>query len=343
MKRFYCDCGSQVFFDNQACLNCGASLGFDPASMDMVALHDRGDGLLAARDGDGEFRLCDNGVHYDVCNWLRPAGSDNALCFACQFNRTIPDLSFTENRNRWRVLEEAKKRLFFTLLRLGVPLENGWQNPRQGLLLDFLEDERTAPGVFPESFVTTGYLGGVITINTLEADLVARAATQEMLNERYRTVLGHLRHESGHYYWSIVDPDPELRAVFKVHFGDESADYRGALEIHYREGPLPDWRNYYISSYAAAHPSEDWAESWGHYLHIYDALETAAAHEMIPWSPAAMDMKERIAEWRKLSITLNEMNRSIGLGDAYPFVINDMVEAKLGFVDMVIRRLQIQR
>ncbi|WP_116367125.1 zinc-binding metallopeptidase family protein [Parahaliea mediterranea] len=343
MKRLFCRCGNQVFFDSQQCLHCGARLGFDSDQLIMRALTcgDGDSGRLGehCETVDGEpFRHCGNRVDFDVCNWLVPQHSDQRLCFACQFNRTVPNQSLPGNQQRWRVLEEGKKRLFFTLMRLGLPLVSGWRDPG-GLLLDFVEDGRSREE-YAETFASTGYLGGVITINTLEADSVARAAAREQLNERYRTVLGHLRHESGHYYWAHLNPDAALRSEFTDLFGDEREDYASALSRHYAQGPPPNWRERYISAYASAHPSEDWAETWGHYLHIYDALETAAAHDVIPWGPDALDMDGRIAQWRELSLALNELNRSVGHGDAYPFVINSEVERKLAFADRVIARLQ---
>ena len=339
MKRFYCECGSQVFFENNNCLNCNARLGFDPLSMEMRALHETSDGVFRV-DGEDGYRFCENGQHFDVCNWLRPPGDSHPLCLACQFNRTVPNQELPRNRVRWRALEVGKKRLFFTLMQLGLPLVDGWRDPENGFLLDFIEDGRSRADVFPESFVSTGYLGGVITINVLEADDSARAAAREELNENYRTVLGHLRHESGHYYWSRLNPDQQTREEFNRQFGDESRDYKQSLEAFYATGASPDWRQFYISAYASAHPAEDWAESWGHYLHIYDALDTAASQQLIATSPADMDIAERIAAWRDLSITLNEMNRSVGLGDAYPFVINKHVVRKLVFVDSIICSLQ---
>ena len=338
MKRFRCDCGSQVFFDNDHCLSCGARLGFDPAVRELRPLAAAGDGVYTDRNGRA-FRFCANGEDFGVCNWLRPAEQAQPLCFACQFNRTVPNQSLPGNDRRWRVLEEGKKRLFFTLMQLGLPVVSGWADERLGLLFDFIEDGRSRE-VFAETFASTGYLGGVITINTLEADDVARTAVRSQMNEEYRTVLGHLRHESGHYYWSLLDPDAATRAEFTALFGDEQADYAAALAAHYDTGPAPDWHERYISAYASAHPSEDWAECWGHYLHIYDALETAAAQGLLGRSPDAMTIGQRIDDWRGLSTTLNELNRSVGLGDAYPFVINDVVAGKLAFVDSVIRRLR---
>ncbi|GHD39500.1 zinc-binding metallopeptidase family protein [Halioglobus pacificus] len=329
MKRFYCTCGNQVFFDSHRCLNCGAVLGFDPEARAMVPL-----------ESAEHLTCCSNGSEYGVCNWLRPTNSEQALCTACQFNRTIPNLSVAGNRERWAVLEEGKKRLFFTLMQLGLPLENGWADPQRGLLMDFMEDARSNPGLYPESFVSTGYLGGVITINTLEADDAARTEARMELRESYRTVLGHLRHESGHYYWSYLNPDDVLRQRFAMVFGDETVDYQTALKSYYDLGPAEHWREAYISAYASAHPSEDWAETWGHYLHIYDALETAAAHGLLPDDPSVMTIGQRIAAWQSLSVALNEMTRSVGRGDAYPFVIGERVAEKLQFVDEVIRLLR---
>lgn len=338
MKRFTCDCGQPVFFENAQCLACGARLGFDPGQLQMLSLQPEEEGGWEAADGS-RWLLCANAVEHGVCNWLLPADQENPLCRGCQFNRTVPNQALADNQERWRVLESAKKRLLYTLFRLRLPLEDGHTNPRDGLLLDFKEDERSHDEI-AETFVGTGYLGGVITINAMEADHVARTETREELNENYRTVLGHLRHESGHFYGAWLEPEGQLREDFTALFGDESQDYGAALQRHYAEGPAPDWREHFISAYAAAHPSEDWAETWGHYLHIHDALETAAANGVIPRGPEVMPIEDCIEAWRELSLVLNELNRSIGHGDAYPFAINAEVERKLLFVDRVILQLQ---
>ncbi|MEJ2532487.1 MAG: putative zinc-binding metallopeptidase [Halioglobus sp.] len=340
MQRFSCQCGQPVFFENEQCVNCGSRLGFDPGTMCMLSLSPE-EGQWRSPDGRA-WQLCNNALQFGVCNWVLPSEQSHPLCFGCQFNRTVPDQSLPDNRQRWQLLEQAKKRLFYSLLQLRLPLQNGWEAPDRGLLLDFVEDERSH-GIYAETFVHTGYLGGVITINVLEADDAAREAQRLQMNENYRTVLGHLRHESGHYYWQRLNPDPDTRGAFISIFGDETADYQQALDRYYAQGPVPDWRNRYISTYASAHPAEDWAESWGHYLHIYDALETAAAHGLTGQWPNEMDIAERIETWRTLSVTLNELNRSMGRSDAYPFVLNTSVELKLTFVDRVIGRLQTQR
>ncbi|GIS02283.1 MAG: hypothetical protein CM15mP103_08340 [Gammaproteobacteria bacterium] len=192
MKRFQCRCGAPIFFDNHQCLQCGAQVGFDPESMSMVPVEQRTD-----------LTYCGNHDH-GVCNWLRPAASEDDLCRACQFNRTIPNLDLPHNTERWAALERAKKRLFYSLYQLGLPVADGWQAGSQGLLFDFLDDARTQPETYPDTFITSGFAEGVITINVLEADDVARTAAQAELRERYRTLLGHFRHESGHYFWSLL-------------------------------------------------------------------------------------------------------------------------------------------
>lgn len=340
MRRFACDCGSPVYFENDYCINCESKLGYDPQRADLVTLADWGGGRYRDLLGN-DFRYCQNGVDFKVCNWLVPADADDALCQACCFNRTVPNQSRPENQQRWLMLERAKKRLFYTLVQLNLPLINGWVDPQRGLLMDFIEDARSSDTV-PETFVTTGYLGGVITINALEADDVARTVAQEELNESYRTVLGHMRHESGHYYWGLINPDAQILDEFRALFGDEREDYANALSRHYRDGPSADWRDSFISTYASAHPSEDWAECWGHYLHIFDALDTAWSQKLLGTSPAVMSMSERLSAWSRISLMLNELNRSVGRGDAYPFVINEAVGEKLEFIETMILRLRTQ-
>ncbi len=338
MRRFLCQCGQPIFFDSGNCVHCGARLGFDPADLTMRALHQKDQYW---QDDNGlAFRFCDNAETFGVCNWLLPSTSPHALCLACRFNRTVPNQSQPYNQERWRRLEIAKKRLFFSLLELQLPLINGWDDPQRGLLLDFIEDNRWQSGTYAETFVNTGYLGGIITINTLEADDALRENQRQQMKESYRTVLGHLRHESGHYYWQLLQADSDTLTQFRDLFGDETVDYQAALTRYYNDGPAPDWSSRCISAYASAHPTEDWAECWGHHLHLFDALETAAAYFLIPAGPQHMSIGERCATWREISVVLNEMNRSLGKSDAYPFVLNSVVEKKLEFVGSVIDHLK---
>ncbi len=337
MRRFFCDCGHPLFFDSNTCNNCGEAVGYDPVSGDMHTL--RGANRIGSLFGaEGDFRYCQNGTEHGVCNWLIPADAAGDLCFGCQFNRTIPDVSRSENLERWHHFEQAKKRLLYSLHNLNLPLVNGWQDEKNGLLFDFIEDKRTNP-VLPESFVSTGYLGGVITINVLEADDIERETVRTEMNESYRTLLGHMRHESGHYYYAYLSGFADLKAEFVRLFGDPNMDYQEALDRHYANGPVADWSKSYISSYAPSHPLEDWAECWSHYQHITDTLETASAYGMLKGEPQAQDFRSMAHVWRGLAVALNELNRSMGLGDAYPFVITERIENKLAFIDEVVNRL----
>jgi hypothetical protein len=328
MKRFQCSCGGPIFFDNHQCLQCGARVGFDPESMSMVPVEERADQTY-----------CENYDH-SVCNWLRPIESANALCQACRFNRTIPNLNLPHNAERWAALERAKKRLFFSFYRLELPVTDGWHAGRQGLLFDFLDDARTQPETYPDTFITSGFAEGVITINVLEADDIARTTAQVELRERYRTLLGHFRHESGHYFWSLLSGDEKASSMFGDLFGDANAEYRESLNYYYEIGPPIDWEQRYISAYASSHPLEDWAETWSHYLLMHDALETAHSHGLIPTSPSSSTFVERISQWQAVSVGLNEMNQSVGREDAYPFVISTQVRNKLAYVDAMISRLR---
>ena len=329
MKRFNCQCGGQLFFENHRCLSCGVAVGFDPGRMEMVPI-----------SNPSEADYCANWSQHGVCNWVRPKDHDHTLCSACRFNRTIPDLSLPDNLGYWTAIEQAKKRLFFTLMELNLPMRDGWQAPGSGLLFDFLDDERSSPEQYQGSFVSTGFSAGVITLNMLEADDAARATMQNEMLEPSRTLIGHFRHESGHYFWSVVSGDDATKNAFSEVFGDPNEDYAAALARYYAEGPKPDWSSTYISAYATAHPLEDWAETWSHYLHIFDALETAQIHGLVPDGINQLTMVERVRAWQELSIVLNEMNRSAGRSDAYPFTIGGGVIPKLELVDAVIRGLQ---
>ena len=178
------------------------------------------------------------------------------------------------------------------------------------------------------------------------------------MQERYRTLLGHLRHESGHYYWDVLNIlDTQFVASFRAVFGDESADYQEALARHYEQGPPADWQDTFVSSYASMHPWEDWAETWAHYLHIIDTLETlqgfGRTSEVLSDSVEAVrlpfavggrgnhgmaDFAEIMDLWIDASIVLNCLNRSMGLSDPYPFILHQPIQDKLCFVHDAIQR-----
>ncbi len=299
----------------------------------MVALEP----LSADRwQGVGEcqiYQLCSNRSKHGVCNAIVEEGSRSGLCCACRLNRTIPDLSKPVNLVRWARIEQAKRRLLFGLLRLGLPLEAPIAGYPRGLCFDFLEDQRSNPDV-PDEFITTGHSEGVITINVLEADDVQRVWQREQSGERYRTVVGHLRHEAGHYYFELLLRD---RPGFVRLFGDLDLPYNAALAHYYRHGPLAGWEKSHISAYASVHPLEDWAECFAHYLHMIDTLETASTRQVIPAMAGSETIDQLLASWDSLAVTINELNRSLGLRDAYPFVVTSTVADKLRFVDAAVR------
>jgi hypothetical protein len=333
MKRFQCHCGQEIFFENSHCSHCGRSLGYDPLRGTMMALEQDASGAWHGVDNGGHYRLCDNRIYHGVCNGLVEATDSNPLCLACRLNRTIPNITIAANLDRWGRIEQAKRRLIYGLLSLGLPLEAPVAGYPRGLSFDFLEDKRTNPAV-PEEFVTTGHYKGVITLNVLEADDVQRVWQRELSSERYRTVLGHFRHEAGHYYFELLVRD--LNA-FVNQFGDFAQPYEEALKNYYNYGARAGWDNSYISAYASAHPIEDWAECFAHYLHMVETLETAAERHVIAALSGNESIDELLQRWDDLAVSLNELNRSLGLRDAYPFVVTPVVADKLRYVDNVIR------
>ena len=339
MKRFFCQCGQEVFFDNNYCESCRRTLGYEPYKAAIISLEaGEGDIWISAVD-QLQYRLCDNRSRFGICNGLVALGNGgvpvSGLCLACSLNRTIPDLSKEDNKHHWKTIELAKRRLIYGLLQLGLPLNAPVAAYPKGLLFDFLEDRRSNPNV-PEEFVTTGHQDGVITVNILEADEVQRAWQKQLSSERYRTVLGHMRHEAGHYYFELLVRDLQS---FQTLFGDSSLPYENALQHYYRNGPLDGWQQQYISAYASAHPLEDWAECFAHILHVTDALETANARGLIPTVDEPMDIDTLLLYWDKLAVTLNELNRGLGLSDAYPFVVTPPIAEKLRYVHGLIRQL----
>ncbi|TVR51890.1 MAG: hypothetical protein EA425_05935 [Puniceicoccaceae bacterium] len=350
MKTFYCQrCEERLFFENTTCLTCGSTLGFLPRPGLVVVIEPTGDGTWTspAPEATGKrLRQCRNYHEESVCNWMLEEGENGAgFCLACALNRTIPDLNHGNHWELWAKIEGAKRRLVNTLIRLDLPLVPKSVDPDHGLAFDFLADPSAE--YFEKRSVLTGHKNGVITINIAEADDAIREKMRLNLREVYRTVLGHFRHESGHYYWDrLVRDDPAIGEVRAV-FGDEREDYASALERHYASGPPADWQAGYVTPYASAHPWEDWAETWAHYLHIMDTLETAASngleirtahHHRFLRNPFECDFTAIREDWLALRFVLNSLNRSMGMPDPYPFVVSDAVAAKLEFIHRWIRR-----
>jgi hypothetical protein len=354
MKTFHCQyCGHPLFFENVECLKCNSALAFLPDRLNMAAIEEVAgeEGVWRPRvrgkkkQSASRYRLCDNHTKQNACNFAVPVADPNPLCVACRLTRVLPDLTQPENPARWYRLEVAKRRLFYTLGKLGLVATSPPDGTADGPIFEFLAD-------MPGQPVMTGHSQGVITINVAEADDEERTRLKVAMHEPYRTILGHFRHESGHYYWDrLIDEGGRVESFREV-FGDESQDYQQALQDHYaRGGTMPEWQDHFVSEYATAHPWEDWAETWAHYLHMVDLLETAAAYNMtVPSQDEQEDVDEvvnpletgnpdfnlLVEQWVPLTLLVNSLNRSLGQDDAYPFALSVGALQKLRYVHDVI-------
>ncbi|WP_369065447.1 zinc-binding metallopeptidase family protein [Burkholderia gladioli] len=347
MKTFHCgNCGQLVFFENVRCERCEAPLGYlpevgevgafeiDASSGQWRSLHPSVAGQL--------YRPCHNYSVENVCNWMVPADSPASYCESCALTETIPDLSNPDNRPLWYRTEAAKRRLVYTLTMLGLPVESRLLAPERGMSFAFKAATESEP-------VMTGHANGLITLNLTEADDAERERVRAAMHEPYRTLVGHFRHEIGHYYFDRLIVGSAWQEAFRERFGDERADYQAALDAHYQNGAPAGWEDSYISEYASMHPWEDWAETWAHYLHMVDTLDTANAcglvldpdDESLPHLDDQTSVDEAsfgnlMRRWFPLTYALNSLNRSMGVADAYPFALSPAVVAKLRFVHRVI-------
>lgn len=365
MNTFHCDnCGAQVFFENTVCGSCGWMLGYQPelqsitsfSALETPLAESGADPEQAAQPGPGRwrsvrpenegrvFKQCLNYWRENICNWMLDEQETHELCASCRLTRVIPTLDEGNNRVLWSRLETAKRRLLHTLWTLRLQPAPKMEDEQSGLAFEFLQDLPHGQRVL------TGHADGVITINIAEADPAYREQAREQMAEPYRTLLGHFRHESGHYYFDRLIAGSAWLEPFRQRFGDEREDYGAALQKHYDNGPRADWEEQFVSAYASSHPWEDWAETWAHYLHMFDTLETAYAcgvqlrprHAgeqklVIASPPAATDSFDELArEWFALTYVLNSLSRSIGMPDSYPFTLSTPVLEKLRFVHDVV-------
>ncbi len=347
MKTFHCNrCAHLVFFENVQCERCQAMLGYVPELDEINAFEDAGDGRWRSLHPEANgalHRQCHNYAVENVCNWMVPADEPDTLCRSCQLTRVIPNLTAPDNRLYWYRLEIAKRRLLYTLAELGVQVQSRKENPQDGLEFEFLEDGGDGQRVM------TGHDNGLITLNIAEADDAHRESTRTAMGEPYRTLLGHFRHETGHYYFDrLVDGTPWLEP-FRALFGDETADYSAALDAYYRDGAPADWNLSFISAYATMHPWEDWAETWAHYLMIVDVLDTSTSYgvALLPVNPGGPTLTDQtpvedasfenlMKRWFPLTYALNSLNRSLGMPDGYPFTLAAPVVEKLRLVHRII-------
>jgi hypothetical protein len=372
-RAYQCQCGRPVFLGNTMCLACQTPLGYVTESLGVVPLAPAAfpdaepDTYTVFGDGEGHaWRRCANYESAARCNWMVPAprpgdrasfctdGLAPGFCLACSTTRTIPDMSIQGNDELWRKLELAKRRLMSQLLVLGLPVVTRHMNPRNGLAFDFLSNLPGGPKVL------TGHEDGVITLNVEEAEDAVRERIRAEMREPYRTLVGHFRHEVGHFYWDqLIFPTPWIDGYREL-FGDERASYADALRTHYENGPPVDWTSRFVTSYASAHPWEDWAETWAHYLHMADTADTAmsfgvdasnveVSNDLFeptdlwqPDHPGATKFLEFLNGWVRLTNVLNELSRSMGQPDYYPFVLPRAAVGKLQFIHQVITEQRMQ-
>lgn len=384
-RNYQCQCGQPVFFRNSQCLACHTPLGYVSERGRLIPLMPGSlqaswqewqppratDAQASASDGnsDGQvpadppnahcttdaaplYKHCDNLSTPAFCNWLIPIDDPITLCRACRLNHTIPSLTNPEqpdNGHLWGLTELAKRRLVSSLILLELPVKSRlYEDPERGLMFKFL---RSSVG---EPHIMTGHDTGLITMNLDEADDAKREAIRKAMREPYRTLLGHFRHEVGHYYWDRLVADTPWMEGFHQLFGDETLSYDDSLKRNYEQGPPQDWPLHFVSAYASMHPWEDWAECWAHYLHMRDGIDTALSLglsldrsdlEMTPFTrddlyqpdhPEAERFLAFLNHWTRLTTMLNEMSRSMGVTDFYPFILPREVVSKIYFIHQLV-------
>jgi len=337
MRDFHCpNCGQRLAFENSACLSCGSALGFSLNQMALLVIANGDEGDHAGAVDADDYQLCAN-LHLAECNWLVP--KDGGLCPSCALTTERPNDADTVGLAAFAEAEAAKRRLIAELHELKLPIVGHVEDPDFGLAFRLLSSAHED--------VMTGHENGTITLDLAEGDDVHREQLRVEMDEPYRTLLGHFRHEIGHYYfYRLISPSGDYQARFGELFGDPDADYQEALDRHYREGAPADWQERFVSSYATMHPAEDWAETFAHYLHIRDTLDTCAWCGLAPAS-ATFDRPALgpsafatiIDMWLPLSWSLNMVNRSMGHDDLYPFVLPVAVLEKMQFIHTVIDEL----
>ena len=362
-RAFECQCGRPIFFRNDVCLHCQTPLGYDPQRILLRPLAsgeqpDTWCAMAVAGDDSGvpldTYRRCGNHATAAGCNWLIPSDEAPAqtLCRGCRLVRTVPDPTVQDNAGLWAKVEAAKRAVIAQLFALGLPVRSKVsEDPERGVMFDLLctPDDGLK--------VLTGHDDGVITLDIGEADDAFRESVRTRMHEPYRTLIGHVRHELGHYYWQRLVEHTPWEAPCRELFGDDRIDYMGALKRYYDAGAPLDWRDRHVSAYATAHPYEDWAETWAHYLHMVDAFETARSFGLSPMigklefdpfpadalSPTGSPLNEDDLEfldmvngWSELTVAFNQVTRSMGEPDFYPFVLSLPAVQKLHFIHRVV-------
>lgn len=348
MKVFQCgNCNHAIFFENVTCENCGHLSGYRAEDFKMLTFNFSSDTLISDREGVA-YKFCKN-KEYQVCNWVLEKDSPEEFCSACQLNRTIPKLADADNFENWTHMEIAKHRVIYQLQKVGLSLPNKMYNDEEGLCFDFVSNKSNPK-------LMTGHANGVVTILIREGNSVLREKARKQLSEPYRTLVGHLRHEVGHYFWDRLIRDyPDTLSEFRSIFGNDELDYSKALNTYYKNGAPENWQKSFISEYATSHAWEDWAETWAHYLHIMDMVETGYFFRLsvkpvgkknklktrISFDPYTVENFDKIIEnCVPLSFAVNSMNRAMGVPDIYPFVISPVIVEKLRFIHRLLLPLR---
>lgn len=319
------------------CPNCDAELGYHIVSRQFYGIR-KGHTVI---DGQNWYACSNRG--WD-CNWLVWEDAPAGRCFSCRLTRTRPDQDDTVALSKLAKTEEAKRRLLLQLGDLGVPIVP-WDVKEGGLGFDLLSSISLGRPVM------IGHANGIVTIDLAESLDDRREALRIKLGEPYRTMLGHLRHESGHYFQNVLLRDDQDWARCRDIFGDERASYKDAIKRHYSMGAPDNWHESFISEYATMHPWEDFAETWAHYLHITGTLQTAAAIgirldasvtslrdiDVVPLGSYRDEpIAQLLSDWEWMSESFNRINRAMGFGDLYPFDIVGPVRRKLAFMHDII-------
>ena len=341
MKVFQCGyCLHPLYFENASCEKCGHLCGYRSEGRTMLTFDHISLPLISDREKTA-YKFCQNHAH-GVCNWVIPLESTDKFCSACKLNRTIPVLRNAKNFKKWQHLEIAKHRLIYQLQKIGLPLPSKMENEDDGLCFDFV-----SRAMDPK--LMTGHARGVITILISEANNAEREKRRKALDEPYRTLIGHLRHEVGHYFWKrLIFTNQKVLDEYRAIFGDERLSYADSLEAYYKKPNDNNWQANFISQYATAHSWEDWAETWAHYLHIMDMEETAFFFKLkvgmdnetetkVSVDPYSVQNFDEIVKTSvPLTFAVNSISRAMGHQEVYPFTLTPSIIDKLKFIHKLL-------
>jgi hypothetical protein len=337
VRVFICStCQHELDFESMSCPNCDSSVGYVSDRRDVVVIVADGPARYSV-DGDSAAQWrCLNASW--GCNWMLPADGGDVWCLSCRLTRGRPDEADPAAVVAWSAAEAAKRRLVFQLGELGLPIEPRSPTTPRGLAFDLVH--------VPGASAVTGHDRGIITLDLSEADERHRDELRRNLGESFRTLIGHLRHEVGHYYFAHLVGQHDRILEFRALFGDERIDYSSALDEHYRRARTGDDKadlSRFVTAYAAAHPLEDWAETFAHYLHTLDGLQTADSHGLAARSredggrvksasSSPVSFSSILERWLPVAEMINAIADGLGSSRPYPFTLSPVVVTKLEFV-----------